>query len=154
MCFTAGCNQSDENEEENIFSRGIQNTAEFITGLFVEDVLTEDDSLEGERVFGEDKYVGVYEVSYRSFNGTEYLFGGSQISDEESKKVQVTYQSDIEEGEAVLIWNKADNTEEEQILFEGSGEYSETITIGGGWEYLSLEGTNLNGDINVEIEYE
>jgi len=46
--------------------------------------------------------------------------------------------------------NTADS--EKKLLFEGQEEHTETISLQGGWEYLSLEGDELEGDIRVKIE--
>jgi hypothetical protein len=150
--FVAGCDGFSE-EGENIFSKGIRHSAEFVTGLFGGNALTEEDSLKGERTFGDDKYVGTYEVSYENFTNTESLFGGSDINHDEGTEIEVSYEAEIESGEASLIWNEAESDDEERALFRGSGEYSEIIPIGGGWEYLSLEGDGVTGDIELKVEY-
>ncbi|WP_193062160.1 hypothetical protein [Oceanobacillus oncorhynchi] len=64
--------------------------------------------------------------------------------------IQITYNGNIESGEAEVFWNTADS--EKKLLFEGHGEHTETISLQGGWEYLSLEGDELEADIRVKIE--
>ena len=131
-----GCSSSGSNDDENFF--------------FGEPSLTKDKSLEGERVFGEDDYTGTYEAVYQHFSGRENLFGGASLAGREGKTIQITYNANIESGVAEVFWNTADS--EKQLLFEGQGEHTENIDLQGGWEYLSLEGDELEADIRVKIE--
>ncbi|CEI83690.1 hypothetical protein [Oceanobacillus oncorhynchi] len=145
-----GCSSSGSNDDENFFSESIRKAGDKLTGFFGEPSLTKDKSLEGERVFGEDDYTGTYEAVYQHFSGTENLFGGASLDGSEGKVIQITYNGNIESGEAEVFWNTADS--EKKLLFEGHGEHTETISLQGGWEYLSLEGDELEADIRVKIE--
>ncbi|WP_239772998.1 hypothetical protein [Mammaliicoccus sp. I-M36] len=122
-----------------------------MTSLFGEPSLTKDRSLEGERNFGEDDYTGTYEASYQQFSGKENLFGGASLDGSEGKTIEITYTANINSGNVEVFWNTADS-EKQELLFEGQGEHTETIDLKGGWEYLSLEGDELEGDIQIEIE--
>lgn len=153
IILIVGCSSPNSNENENFVSKGIQNGAEIISGLFGDRVLTKDKSLVGERVFGEDNYVGTYEASYQQFSSAEYLFGGATLGTDEGKEIQITYNADIQSGEVSVLWNNDDDSGEELILFEGSGEQSETVEIKGGWEYLIIKGKELEGNIKLDIDY-
>lgn len=146
----AGCSSSGSNDDENFFSESIRKAGDKITGFFGEPSLTKDKSLEGERTFGEDDYTGTYEAVYQQFSGRENLFGGASLDGSEGKTIQITYNANIESGEAEVYWNTADS--EKQLLFEGQGEHTANIDSQGGWEYLSLEGDELEGDIKIKIE--
>ncbi|MFD1450054.1 hypothetical protein [Oceanobacillus sojae] len=145
-----GCSSSSLNDNENFFSETIRKAGDKITSFFGEPSLTKDKSLEGERAFGKDDYTGTYEAVYQHFSGRENLFGGASLDGREGKTIQITYNANIESGEAKVYWNTADS--EKQLLFEGQGEHTENIDLQGGWEYLSLEGDELEGDIQIKIE--
>ncbi|GGP10629.1 hypothetical protein [Oceanobacillus neutriphilus] len=145
-----GCSSSSSNDDENLFSETIEKAGNKITSFFGKPSLTKDKSLKGERAHGDNDYTGTYEAVYQQFSGRENLFGGASLDGSEGKTIQVTYNADIESGEAKVFWNTADS--DKQLLFEGQGEQTENIDLQGGWEYLSLEGDELKGDIQIKIE--
>ncbi|WP_052400814.1 hypothetical protein [Oceanobacillus jeddahense] len=115
-----GCSSSGSNDDENFFSEIIRKAGDKLTSFVGEPSLTKDKSLEGDRSFGEDDYTGTYEAVYQQFSGRENLFGGASIDGSEGKTIQITYNANIESGEAEVFWNTADS--EKQLLFEGQGE--------------------------------
>ena len=66
--------------------------------------LTKDKNLKGKRELGIDDYVGSYEAEYSSFNGKEYIFGGTAAERENGSTLKVTYSFNIQSGTATLYW--------------------------------------------------
>ena len=112
--------------------------------------LMPDRSLQGERVPGEDDYTGTYAADYDDFSGTELLFGGTTLDREAGNMVELTCSLDIEEGEAAIFL--CSGSEEPVLLLSESGDYSDTIEVGGGSVYLGVWGEGASGSVSIQIE--
>ena len=112
--------------------------------------LMPDRSLQGERVPGEDDYTGTYAADYDDFSGTELLFGGTTLDREAGNMVELTCSLDIEEGEAAIFL--CSGSEEPVLLLSESGDYSDTIEVGGGSVYLGVWGEGVTGSVSIQIE--
>ena len=112
--------------------------------------LTPGRSLQGERVRGEDDYTGTYEADYEDFSGTELLFGGTTLDREAGDTVELTCSLDIKEGEAVVFL--CSGSEEPVILLSESGDYSDTIEVGGDSTYIGVWGEGASGSVSIQIE--
>ena len=112
--------------------------------------LMPDRSLQGERVPGEDDYTGTYAADYDDFSGTELLFGGTTLDREAGNMVELTCSLDIEEGEAAIFL--CSGSEEPVLLLSESGDYSDTIEVGGGSVYLGVWAEGVTGSVSIQIE--
>ena len=112
--------------------------------------LTLEGSLQGERVPGEDDYTGTYAADYEDFSGTELLFGGTTLDREAGNMVELTCSLDIEEGEAAIFL--CSGSEEPVLLLSESGDYSDTIEVGGGSVYLGVWAEGVTGSVSIQIE--
>ena len=112
--------------------------------------LIPDRSLQGERVPGEDDYTGTYAADYDDFSGTELLFGGTTLDREAGNMVELTCSLDIEEGEAAIFL--CSGSEEPVLLLSESGDYSDTIEVGGGSVYLGVWAEGVTGSVSIQIE--
>ncbi|WP_066187971.1 hypothetical protein [Gracilibacillus timonensis] len=137
-------------DEENIFTEGIRKAGDTITHWFGDDALTSDRSLKGERTFEEGKYTGTYQATYQQFSQSENLFGGASLDQEADGTLTITFQADIQHGEVRIYWNTVDSGK--KVLFDEAGEHTTTIDLNSGWEYLSIEGENLDGEVQLEVE--
>lgn len=112
--------------------------------------LTPDRSLQGERVQGEDDYTGTYKADYEDFSGTELLFGGTTLDREAGNTVELTCSLDIEEGEAAVFL--CSGSEEPVLLLSESGDYTSTLSVGGGSTYIGVWGKGASGSVSIQIE--
>ena len=112
--------------------------------------LMPDRSLQGERVPGEDDYTGTYAADYDDFSGTELLFGGTTLDREAGNTVELSCSLDIEEGEAAVFL--CSGGDDPVILLSESGDYSDTIEVGGGSVYLGVWGEGVTGSVSIQIE--
>lgn len=145
----AGCSFTD-GSEDNIVSNGIKIVGETITGFFGDDALTEGESLEGERTFEENKFIGEYRANYQEYSGEEILFGGASLDSQVGDTILIKINSEVINGDFKVYWNTSNGDPVE--LFSQEGQYSQIIQLKGGWEYLSIEGDNLEGDVEIEVE--
>ncbi len=114
-----------------------------------DNVLTTDRTLEGNRVFGKDKYTGIYNASYNDFTGEEVLFGGTELNREYGNELNLNISVNKTSGKIIIYMR---NGIEQKILIEDTGEYKNTITIPDGSNYFIVKCTDFNGEINVKIE--
>ena len=112
--------------------------------------LTGDLSLKGKRTYGDDHYTGTYVADYKDFSKTEYLFGGTSIERENGKDISVSCDLEITEGTAQVFW--VSGSDDPMILLEATGNYSETITLPEGGNYIGVIGNNFTGHLEMNIE--
>ncbi len=112
--------------------------------------LTSDFSLKGNRTYGDDCYTGTYKADYKDFSKTEYLFGGTSIERENGKDISVSCDLEITEGTAQVFW--VSGSDDPIILLEATGNYSETITLPEGGNYIGVIGKNFTGHLEMNIE--
>ncbi|WP_343208167.1 hypothetical protein [Anaerolentibacter hominis] len=106
-------------------------------------------SLEGEREYGSDRYTGTYQAEYQDFNGTETLFGGTGLSREEGNKLTITCKFTADEGKAVLFFSGKDDPE---VLCGEYDDWTGTVTLSGGSEYIGICGENFTGSVDLTVE--
>lgn len=144
MFSLTGCSLFDNMDKDKVLD-----TYNDIISSAGKSLLTKNLSLKGNRKFGTDKYVGTYSSDYKDFSGSEYLFGGTFIERETGKNITITCTFDIKDGTAQLFWLcGADNP---VVLLEGTGEYSETIELPEGGNYIGITGDNLTGSVELTI---
>lgn len=112
--------------------------------------LTDDKSLQGNRDFGKDDYVGSYKADYATFTGTEILFGGTALERDNGNSIEISCNMDIQVGTAKLIFQSG--TEQPQVLCEVSDKYSETIELPAASNYILVECENFTGSVELEIK--
>lgn len=143
LVFLIGGTAVSFNKDDIIsgFNNTIQNIGD--------NVLTTDRKLEGDRVFGKDKYTGIYNASYKDFTGEEVIFGGTELDREYGNELNLNINVNKTSGKIKIYMN---NGIEQKVLIEDTGEYKNTITIPEGSNYFIVKCTDLNGEINVKIE--
>lgn len=150
LFILTGCSSTGANDDENIITDGIRKAGESATGFAGGGALTDDKSLQGERTFGADEYAGTYQAEYQSFSGREILFGGASLERKADDTLHIESNVNAQSGEVEIYWTSGES--EPELLFHGAGEHSATIQLKGGWEYLSIEGTEFAGDVRIEME--
>lgn len=143
LVFLIGGTAVSSNKDDII--SGFNNTIQNIGN----NVLTTDRKLEGDRVFGKDKYTGIYNASYKDFTGEEVIFRGTELDREYGNKLNLNINVNKISGKIKIYMN---NGIEQNVLIEDTGEYKNTITIPGGSNYFIVKCTDFNGEINVKIE--
>lgn len=112
--------------------------------------LTGNSSLQGKKDNGIDDYTGTYQADYKSYTGTEYLFGGTSIKREAGKDIAVTCTLEVTSGTAKVFW--ISGADEAVTLLETTETYSDTITLPDGGNYIGIECENFTGNIEMNIE--
>ena len=135
----AGCSKDEILDQYNNVVQSAGNAA-----------LTSDFSLKGNRTYGDDCYTGTYTADYKDFSKTEYLFGGTFIERENGKDISVSCDLEITEGTAQVFW--VSGSDDPMILLEATGNYSETITLPEGGNYIGVIGNNFTGHLEMNIE--
>lgn len=110
--------------------------------------LTSDIKLTGKREKGVDDYVGKYSASYKNFNKSECIFGGTSIEHKSGNKLKITYNTNTDSGSIKLVIKSGSNTP--VVLCEGS-KLDSQIELPDGSNYLSLEGQNFTGNIDLNV---
>lgn len=110
--------------------------------------LTGDPWLTGTREMGSDNYNGSYDAEYDSYNGEEYLFGGTSL-ERESSVMRVGYTLEIKSGSASLC--RIGGEEEEMIAaVSGEGEYEFSLKAGD--QFIVLKGENFTGSLTLTVQ--
>lgn len=111
--------------------------------------LTDEKDLQGDKTKGEDTYTGFYTADYEDFNDKEYIFGGTALEWDKGSELTVTYELTVDSGTAKLYW--LDKGEEKMIADTSkNGTYS--VTLDEGDNYLTLEGNDFCGSLQVVVE--
>jgi len=83
------------------------------------------------------------------FNDKEYIFGGTALERDKGSELTVTYELTVDSGTARLYW--LDKGEEKMIVDTSkNGTYS--VTLDEGDNYLTLEGNDFCGSLQVVVE--
>ena len=138
----AGC--GSENLKDNILN-GYEHWLEFNS----KHALTKESKLQGEKTKGEDAYVGSYTAEYKSFDGEEYIFGGTELERDAGNELTVTYTLKITSGSASIIW---DHSGSQYTLASIEGEGTHEITLGSGDNYIVLKGEDFSGSLELEVK--
>ena len=88
-------------------------------------------------------------ADYEDFNDKEYIFGGTALERDKGSELTVTYELTVDSGTARLYW--LDKGEEKMIADTSkNGTYS--VTLDEGDNYLTLEGNDFCGSLQVVVE--
>ncbi|MDF2568130.1 MAG: hypothetical protein K0R90_1586 [Oscillospiraceae bacterium] len=120
-----------------------------IITAFGEKALTSDSALNGKRKYGADKYVGTYTADYDNFGKIEYVFGGTSIERDNGYSVKIVCNLKVTDGSAKVFI--VSGTDEQKILLDATGEYSETIEISQSSWYIGVEGSGFTGTIDLSV---
>lgn len=111
--------------------------------------LTKERNLVGTKKSGEDDYTGEYNAKYENFTGKEYIFGGTTIDRKAGNEIEVKCNLNIEKGVAKLMF--VSGSDDPEVLMEESGEWSGTIKLPKGGNYLFIEADDLYGTMKLEV---
>lgn len=112
--------------------------------------LSSDKELQGKRVFGDDNYTGTYKAEYNNFSDSETLFGSTALERNNGNELKIDCKLSIQSGVAKVLLKAGSN--EAQTLYESSGDYTDKINLQSGSNYISVEGENFTGSIELEIK--
>lgn len=136
-----GCSGKEKDSVVDSFNSMLQHFSKY--------ALTAEKDLQGDKVKGEDTYTGSYHADYEEFSGTEYLFGGTGLKREKGTNLTVTYELSVDSGTVKLYWR--DKVGEKIIADTGAaGTYA--VTLEEGDNYLTLEGEDFCGSLQVDVE--
>lgn len=116
---------------------------------FSRHALTKDKNLQGKRSNGEDEYTGTYEADYDSFNGEEFIFGGTALERDNGSNLKATYTLKITSGSAILYWLKSG---EEHIIADTNADSIYNFTLSSGDNYIVLKGEGFSGNLMLKVE--
>ena len=111
--------------------------------------LTDEKDLQGEKTGGADTYTGSYVADYEDFHGKEYIFGGTALERDKGSDLTVTYELTVDSGTVRFYWR---DKEEERIIADTSDTGTYFITLDEGDNYLTLEGDDFFGSLQVTVE--
>ncbi len=140
----AGCSTDDSNIKDNLidgFNGLLQHFSKY--------ALTDEKDLQGDKTKGEDTYTGSYHAEYDDFSGTEYIFGGTGLERENGNDLTITYELTVDSGTVKFYWRDKD---EEKIIADTSDTGTYSVTLDEGDNYLTLEGDNFCGSLQVTVE--
>lgn len=112
--------------------------------------LTSDKELQGERKFGEDSYVGSYEADYKEYSGEEKIFGGTALERDSGNEISIECNIRMEDGKIRLLLQTGDS--DPKVLFETSGNYSDTLELPSASNYITIQADNFTGTIDLNIK--
>lgn len=111
--------------------------------------LTDEKDLQGDKTKGEDTYTGSYMADYEDFNGKEYIFGGTALERDKGNELTITYELTVDSGTVRLYWL---DKGEEKIIADTSKDDTYSIVLDEGDNYLTLEGDDFYGSLQVVVE--
>ena len=120
----------------------------FVINFFGKNALTSDRNLQGKRIYGVDTYVGKYTAKYDGFTGEEILFGGTTLSRKNKDYININIKLEKQAGDIKVI-NRLGNND--KIILDDTGRYSNNIYIEGTSYYLVVKLDNFEGNIEIEI---
>lgn len=113
-------------------------------------VLTNSAFLQGNRSAGEDDYTGTYQADYKNFSDTEVIFGGTSIEREGGNTLTISCSLKIDDGEAIIFKKSGNN--EPIALLKVTDDYSGTIEVGNGSNYIGIWGEDFSGSVEINIQ--
>lgn len=117
--------------------------------MISDNILTKDERLVGDRVFGVDHYVGTYKANYKDFCCEEILFGGTTI---ERKNGGIIHTKITIKGDSGSIKVIARLKGEDKISGDKNGIYEVDLNVLDGSNFIIVKGDNFNGILKLEIE--
>lgn len=115
-----------------------------------ETALTSDTFLKGKRTKGTDSYTGTYSADYNKYSGTEVVFGGTTIERDEGNALEVSCSLKVEEGKAIIFLKSGSS--DPVVLLETINEYTGSIDVGNGSNYIGVWGDDFIGSVGISIE--
>lgn len=109
--------------------------------------LTSNSELKGQRIFGEDHFVGTYTVNYRKNTGTEKIFGGCILEREAGGTVHIMVSIENSVGEIEVIVKEK---EKSHTLATKDGTYTYDLDVQYGSNYLIIQTKDYSGNVKVE----
>lgn len=88
-------------------------------------------------------------ADYEDFNGKEYIFGGTALERDKGSELTVTYELTVDSGTVRLYWL---DKGEEKIIADTSKDGTYSVTLDEGDNYLTLEGDDFCGALQVTVE--
>ena len=111
--------------------------------------LSKDKDIEGQRVFGADKYVGTYKAEYDNITSEETIFGGTALNRKNGDHIRLKIKVEKQSGNINVIAKLGDN---EKTLIDDTGEYEDNIYIEGVSYYLTIKLDDFKGNIDIISE--
>ena len=111
--------------------------------------LSKDKDIEGQRVFGADKYVGTYKAEYDNVTSEETIFGGTTLYRENGDHVKLKIKIEKESGNINVIAKLGTN---EINLINETGEYEDNFYVEGESYYLTIKLDDFKGNIDIISE--
>lgn len=111
--------------------------------------LTDEKDLQGDKTKDEDSYTGSYTAEYDDFSGIEYIFGGTGLERDKGSNLTVTYELTVDSGTVKFYWR---DKEKEKIIADTSDTGTYSVTLDEGDNYLTLEGNDFCGSLQVVVE--
>ncbi len=141
--FISGTIKENPNFKDNLIS-----SYNFVINFFGKSTLTSDRNLQGKRIYGVDNYVGTYNAKYEGFTGEEILFGGTTLSRKNNDYININIKLQKYAGDIKVI-NRFGNND--KIILDDTGSFSDNIYIEGASYYLVVKLDNFEGNIEIEI---
>ncbi len=117
--------------------------------MISDNILTKDERLVGDRVFGVDHYVGSYKANYKDFSREEILFGGTTVERKNGGVVHVKLTIKGESGKVSVI---ARMKGEDIVLGDKNGIYEVDLNVLDGGNFIIVKGDKFSGILKLEIE--
>ena len=114
--------------------------------------LSKDKDIEGQRVFGADKYVETYKAEYDNVTSEETIFGGTALYSlyrENGDHVKLKIKIEKESGNINVIAKLGTN---EINLINETGEYEDNFYVEGESYYLTIKLDDFKGNIDIISE--
>ncbi len=117
--------------------------------MISDNILTKDERLVGDRVFGVDHYVGSYKANYKDFSREEILFGGTTVERKNGGVVHVKLTIKGESGKVSVI---ARMKGEDIVLGDKNAIYEVDLNVLDGGNFIIVKGDKFSGILKLEIE--
>ncbi len=117
--------------------------------MISDNILTKDERLVRDRVFGVDHYVGSYKANYKDFSREEILFGGTTVERKNGGVVHVKLTIKGESGKVSVI---ARMKGEDIVLGDKNAIYEVDLNVLDGGNFIIVKGDKFSGILKLEIE--
>lgn len=124
--------------------KGYRDTIELIGKIAV----TSDSRLVGKRQKGLNTYTGTYSASYKEYSETEFPFGGTSL-EPPGDKIIITCTISIKSGSVKVYFTSRG---EETPLADAPGEYTYTLELPPGTNYIGIRGEAFTGEITINAD--
>lgn len=117
--------------------------------MISDNILTKDERLVGDRIFGVDHYIGSYRANYKDFSREEILFGGTTVERKNGGVVHVKLTIKGESGSIKVI---ARLKGEDIVLGDKNAIYEVDLNVLDGGNFIIVRGDKFSGFLKLEIE--